>query len=86
MGALEVEEHRKVTPPAPIPFEARKGRTANPVQTTALFGVKRGVFPNGVDGGNPLVQMEREKGTRSAVTGWNGGAGMASKQCYTASA
>ena len=32
-----------MTPPAPIPFEARKGRTANPVQTTAIFGVLKGL-------------------------------------------
>jgi hypothetical protein len=30
-------------------------RTANPVQTTAIFGVKRGFTGEGVDAGNPLA-------------------------------
>jgi hypothetical protein len=34
-----------------IPLET--DRTANPVQTTAFFGVEKGFFGEGVDGGNP---------------------------------
>jgi hypothetical protein len=34
-------------------------KTANPVQTSGYFGVKKDYPVEAVDGGNPLVQMER---------------------------
>jgi hypothetical protein len=60
-----VEEYRKATPQAPIPFEARKGRTANPVQTTRFLGVKKGFRVEGVDWGNPLYGRRSFKGGSS---------------------
>ena len=38
--------------------EGKAVRTANPVQTTAVFGVKRGYCRNAVDGGNPFPRKE----------------------------
>jgi hypothetical protein len=34
--------------------KAESERTVNPLQTTAFFGVKKGVRRDAVDGGNPL--------------------------------
>jgi hypothetical protein len=50
-------ESRKGSPYyAVTPYPMKVGRTANPVQTTAYFGVKKG-FPE--YGEKPLVQLER---------------------------
>jgi hypothetical protein len=43
-----------------IPDE-KAARTANPVQTTPFFGVKRGYSRDGVDGENPMP-LERFMG------------------------
>jgi len=39
-------------------FGGKAERTANPVQTTGIFGVKRGYCRNAVDGGNPFPRKE----------------------------
>ena len=41
-------------------------RTANPVQTTACFGVKKGFCRNAVDGGNPVWGWRVLQGARQS--------------------
>ena len=50
-------------------YTSLSARTANPVQTTAFFGVKKGFSGSAVDAGNPLRSYDFSLGRALSSAG-----------------